>query len=278
MDEIISQAIPQGSSVYYSLRFIAPAKRQAIAYLFAFSQEIEKIVALSQSPEITQRKLQWWQQELACATPSHPLHQAIRPIVEEYAIPTSVLHEVLAGIAKRLAYASYPDFKAYSEQHYRAISSFPLWVSLVMTEKSEPKPLMFVHDLGIFLQTVELIHDLRRDLQLGYIFLPEQELVRHQVAEQDLLSLKSSPNLQAALQELAEQARHYYSKAKARLNKQQMFTQAPSLILAELYDKLLSEIANEHYDVLQKQLFLSPIRKLWFAWRLQQRLKKCLSS
>lgn len=269
MNEYLSKAIPPGSSLYYSLRFIPQLQRYPIGCLYAFSHEIETIVGQCRTPEIAQRKLAWWQQELSNLTTAqakHPLSQALQPLLQQYAISPTVLTGILSGIAKRLANPSYADFTAFSEQHYRAISSFPLLVTLITIPATEPRPLAFVHDLGIALQTVETIHDLRRDLQHGYIYLPEQALMAFGIDEQQLLHLKPSHDLSQLLQQLAAQARSCYQQALTKIEPKQKSSQLASLILAKLYFKLLDELEQDNFQVLTKQIVLPPLRKLWLAW------------
>lgn len=270
MNEYLKKAIPRGSSLYYSLRFIDETQRYPISCLYAFSHEIESIVSQSQEVEIAQRKLDWWQQELSnlqAQQPTHPITKNLQPILAQYGISTQVLAEILAGISKRLANPSYPDFKAFSEHHYRAISSFPLFVALITLPATEARPLLFAHDLGIALQTIEVIHDLRNDLRHGFIYLPEQELTAFAVDEQQLLQLKQATNLGQLLQKLASHARTSYQQALTKLEPQQKHSQLASLILARLYLKLLDEIENSGFQVLQQHIVIPPLRKLWLAWR-----------
>jgi len=270
MNEYITKALPQGSSIYYSLRFCPEPQRQALSLLYAFSHELETIVNQGIEPSVAEAKFNWWQEELtrlADGNPSHPLCQSLQPVIQQYGIATQVLQEILAGIRSRLASPSYTDFRHFSEQHYRAISSFPIFVALVNVANNEARPLAFAHDLGIGLQTIEVIHDLRHDLQQGFIYLPENDLHELQVNEQDLLQLKSSPQLTELLNRLAKQAKTYYQQALTKLDANYNQSQAPSLTLAKLYFNLLEEISKDNFDVLQKRIVIPPLRKLWLAWR-----------
>ncbi|MDF2868100.1 MAG: squalene synthase HpnD [Gammaproteobacteria bacterium] len=268
MNEYIAKAIPQGSSLYYSLRFIAPKQREAISYLYAFSYEIEMMVSEVKELEIAERKLNWWRQELQNlrdGKPQHPLAQALLPFLQEYNIAATILSEILEGIARRLTNPNYPDFKTFSEQHYRAISSFPLLVNLVCV--ANERPLGFIHDLGIMLQTIEVIMELRNDLRHGYLYLPEQDLKAFNISEQDLFNLNMSDNLVLLLKQLAEQARNYYNQALTKLETNQHHSQLANLIMAKLYYQLLAELEHDNFQVFSHKITLSPIRKLWLAYK-----------
>ncbi len=268
MNKYLTKAIPQGSSLYYSLRFIAAKQREAIGHLYAFSYEIEMMVSEIKEPEVVQRKLEWWRQELQDLTkgnPQHPLTQALQPILQEYHITPTILSEILEGIAKRLTIAHYADFKTFSEQHYRAISSFPLLVNLVCI--ADERPLGFIHDLGIMLQTIEVIVELRNDLRHGYLYLPEQDLAAFNIAEQDLFNLSMTDNLVRLLKQLAQQAHNYYNQALAKLEAKQHKSQLANLIIAKLYYQLLIELERDNFQVFKHKIVLSPLRKLWLAYK-----------
>jgi phytoene synthase len=45
--------------------------------------------------------------------------------------------------------------------------------------------------------------------------------------------------------------------------------QKPGLMMASIYRTLLHEIAQAQFPVLQQRVSLTPVRKLWLAWKMQ---------
>jgi phytoene synthase len=43
--------------------------------------------------------------------------------------------------------------------------------------------------------------------------------------------------------------------------------QRPGLIMAAIYRTVLNEVERDGYHVLQQRISLTPIRKLWLAWK-----------
>ena len=43
--------------------------------------------------------------------------------------------------------------------------------------------------------------------------------------------------------------------------------QRPGLVMAAIYRTLLEEISTDGFQVLQQRTTLTPIRKLWIAWK-----------
>ena len=64
MDYCRDQATPAGSDLYYSIVFHSPAHKRLLNSLFAFQNELEKIVYNYTDPGIAQIKLQWWREEI----------------------------------------------------------------------------------------------------------------------------------------------------------------------------------------------------------------------
>jgi phytoene synthase len=64
-----------------------------------------------------------------------------------------------------------------------------------------------------------------------------------------------------------ERARGIYAKALAMLPPQDRRAQRPGLMMAGIYHALLDEIARNGYQVLDRRVSLTPLRKAWIAWK-----------
>ena len=65
----------------------------------------------------------------------------------------------------------------------------------------------------------------------------------------------------------AERAQSYYDLARARLAPEDRASQRAGLIMAAIYGTLLEEIRRDGFNVLQQRIALTPLRKLWIAWK-----------
>ena len=45
--------------------------------------------------------------------------------------------------------------------------------------------------------------------------------------------------------------------------------QKPGLMMASIYRTLLDEVQAENFQVLHQRISLTPLRKLWLAWKMQ---------
>jgi phytoene synthase len=65
----------------------------------------------------------------------------------------------------------------------------------------------------------------------------------------------------------ADRAQSYYDLALAKLAPEDRKQQRSGLIMAAIYRTLLDEIRRDRFDVLDKRIALTPLRKLWIAWK-----------
>jgi phytoene synthase len=69
----------------------------------------------------------------------------------------------------------------------------------------------------------------------------------------------------------AERAHRTYDEALALLPEADRIAQKPGLMMANIYCTLLQEIESTGFQVLHQRISLTPLRKLWIAWRTQWR-------
>jgi len=65
----------------------------------------------------------------------------------------------------------------------------------------------------------------------------------------------------------AQRAESYYDLAFSQLAAVDKRDQRAGLIMAAIYRTLLDEIRRDNFDVLDRRIALTPLRKLWIAWK-----------
>ena len=64
-----------------------------------------------------------------------------------------------------------------------------------------------------------------------------------------------------------ERAKKVYDEAFALLPREDRRAQRPGLMMAAIYRTVLDEIERDNYKVLSQRISLTPLRKLWLAWK-----------
>ena len=67
----------------------------------------------------------------------------------------------------------------------------------------------------------------------------------------------------------AERAHALYDQALTLRPLADQRSQKPGLMMASIYRTLLKEIQAQKFPVLNKRVRLTPVRKLWLAWKVQ---------
>jgi phytoene synthase len=67
----------------------------------------------------------------------------------------------------------------------------------------------------------------------------------------------------------AARAHSLYDEAMSLLPVADKRTQKPGLMMASIYRTLLREIEADNFQVLHQRVSLTPLRKLWLAWKVQ---------
>jgi phytoene synthase len=261
------RAAASGSSFYYSFVFLEPARRQAITALYAFCREVDDVVDECPDPLLARTKLAWWREEVAAlfvGHPTHPVTQALALSMQGFSLPQEQLLEIIEGMEMDLEQARYPDFKALHLYCYRVASVVGLLAAEIFGY-TDRQTLKYAHDLGLAFQLTNIIRDVGEDARRGRIYLPQDELVRFGVSEDDLVGARYSDNFHRLMEFQVERARATYRQAFAQLPAVDRKAQRAGLIMAAIYRATLDEVVRDDFRVLDQRISLPPLRKLWLA-------------
>jgi 15-cis-phytoene synthase len=269
-DEYCRQkAVASGSSFYYSFLFLPPERRRAIIALYAFCREVDDVVDEVSDDGVARTKLQWWRREIALAyegNPQHPVTQALASVVRQFDLPEAHFQTVIDGMAMDLAQHRYVDFETLETYCHRVAGVVGL-MSAEIFGYADPATRGYARDLGVAFQLTNIIRDVGEDARRGRIYLPQDELQRFGVSPSALLRSEYSSEFRHLMRFQAQRAQTWYERALAQLPARDRKAQRTGLIMAAIYRTLLEEIARDGYKVLDRRTSLTPLRKLWLAWR-----------
>ena len=264
-----NKAARSGSSFYYSFLFLPAEKRRAIMALYAFCREVGDIADEVQDTSVARFKLAWWRTEIAnvfAGNPQHPIGKALLPAVRQLDLNADRFNEIIDGMEMDLSYHRYPDFKTLELYCYR-VAAVVGQFSAIIFGHTDNKTLRYAHDLGMAFQLTNIIRDVGEDARRNRIYLPQDELRRFDVSVADVLNGVQSDNFRELMTFQAERAKTFYTRAFAELPAADRKTQRAGLIMAAIYRTLLDEIERDGFKVLNQRVALTPLRKLWIAWK-----------
>ncbi len=263
------KAARSGSSFYYSFLFLPPDRRRAITALYAFCREVDDVVDEVADPNVARAKLGWWRAEIANlfdGHPQHPVTRALQPAVRDFGITQARLEYIIDGMEMDLTHHRYADFVALDRYCYR-VAGVVGELSASIFGHANIRTLEYARHLGLAFQLTNIIRDVGEDARRDRIYLPLDELQRFGVSQEDILAARHTPQFVALMRHQAERAEQQYQAAFAALPPEDKRAQRPGLIMAAIYHALLHEIRRDEFQVLTQRISLTPIRKLWLAWK-----------
>ena len=265
------KAAASGSSFYYAFLFLPKPKRAAITAFYAFCREVDDVVDEVSDPGVAQTKLAWWQAEVQRAyagQPGHPVLKALMPYTADYGIEARHLLAVIEGCQMDLQQTRYLDFPGL-RQYCHLVAGIVGEVAARIFGQTEEVTTRYAHTLGLAFQLTNIIRDVGEDALRGRIYLPVNELQQFDVKAHELLNRQYSERFTALMKFQAARAHQLYDEALALLPAADRRAQKPGLMMASIYRTLLREIERDNFQVLHQRTSLTPLRKLWLAWRVQ---------
>ena len=265
-----------GSSFYYSFLFLPPKERQAITALYAFCREVDDVVDECSDSSIAQTTLNWWRTEVENAfngTAQHPVTRALTTSISNFDLSKDHFHELIAGMEMDLLQSRYQNFNELQRYCYRAASVVGLLSASIFGYNNKETE-AYAIDLGTAFQLTNIIRDVGEDARRGRIYLPADEMQRFGVSEQDILQGRQTQEFIQLMAYQADRAMDYYNKAFSKLPDNDRCRQRPGLIMSAIYKQLLERLQVTQFPVFSKRTSLTPVKKLWIAWRTARHEKR----
>lgn len=269
-DEYCQQkTVQSGSSFYYSFLFLPPERRRAITALYALCREVDDTVDETSDGSVARIKLAWWRTEVSSmykGTPTHPVTQALQPHIATYRLEEQHLQAIIDGMEMDLDQSRYLDFAGLQKYCWRVAGVVGI-LSASIFGYTDPRTLAYAEKLGLAFQLTNIIRDVGDDARKGRIYIPVNELQQFNVTAADILNFRHSERFEALMRFQNERAQRTYDEALALLPRADRRAQRPGLMMAAIYRTLLDEIARDNFQVLNQRVSLTPLRKLWLAWK-----------
>ena len=172
----------------YGIRVLPREKRQALSAVYAFARRVDDVADGELPVEEKRKKLH----ELGAALDAPPataMFVALADARSRFAIPDDPLHDLVAGGLQDTEQDRYADF-AELHGYCRRVAG-AVGVACVAVYGSED--VERAETLGVALQLINIIRDVREDWELGRVYLPQDELAAYVVTEDDIAEGRAGP-------------------------------------------------------------------------------------
>jgi phytoene synthase len=192
--------------------------------------------------------------------------KALQPFIGKFSLRQESLGEIIDGMEMDLTQSRYLDWPGLERYCYRVASVVGILAASIFGYR-DPRTLEYAKNLGLAFQLTNIIRDVGEDARKNRIYLPVEDLKKFDVPAADILNARQTPQFRSLMKHEAERAKRYYDSAFAALPAEDRKAQRAGLIMAGIYRALLDEIERDGFQVLKTRTSLTPLRKLWIAWK-----------
>ena len=262
-----TRAAPDGSSLYYACLYQSADTRPKLYALFALYYELLDAVLSASDPGVSRIKLEWWREELArlqAGQPRHPVAEALQALIQSGDLDAAPLTD-LPAIVETLFSLS-PGGNGNGWQRAEAMGAF--WRSAAgLAGPVAGHQTALIDSTGAGLARLEILQNLRQLLTLGFNPLPADELAEAGLQGQALTTDPAAESVRRLAASLVRGLRAeldaVYRQSGPRPGAHLLFI----LIMNRIAAATCDEIHRDGGRLLSQRVALTPIRKLWIAWR-----------
>jgi phytoene synthase len=269
-----SRALTKKSASNLALAFVLlpREKRDAMSALYAFCRAVDDVADADAIPvERRREQLAAWRLDIgrACAnqSPQFVLNQEFQPVIRRFGLRFELFDELIRGCEMDLEIRRYDTFEELEVYCHRVASVVGL-LSIEIFGHRNPATRDYAVHLGKALQLTNILRDVKGDAALGRIYLPQSELKRFAVTEEEIIQGVYSERYFALAGGVAARARHFYHQARALLPTEDRRSMATAELMGSVYWRLLQKLENGRFNVFGPQpLKLSKPQKLALIFR-----------
>ena len=254
----------EAKNFYYAFLTLPRPKRRAIYVAYAFCRHCDDAVDTWSSTGERLEALSQIRDDLArsyddCS--DTPVFLALSDVARLYDIPQEYFLDIISGVEMDLTKTRYQDFEELRQYCYRVASVVGL-VCLQIFGYRDSRARQHAIDLGLAMQLTNIARDVKEDLEMGRIYLPQDELERFGYSEEDLHKGAINQAFIDLMQFQAKRARGYFDSGFQLLPYLTPGSRACPAVLGRLYSKILERIEERNYDVLTHRVSLSTGEKV----------------
>jgi phytoene synthase len=258
---------------YAATLFVKPDLRRPLLALYAFNLEIARIREHISQPLAGEIRLQWWSDLLAGTAhgdaAGNPVAAELMRTIEQHKLPREPFDRMIEAHRFDL-YDEPMQTMPELESYLRGTASALFDLGARVLDPGAQADDALLHHAGLALGLIRITEALPRHTSRGQLYLPLTELGDAGVAMDDFFAGKTSPQLQAFLQNLARQVREHLKLALGRLAVADTPARKIFLLLA-LIDRQLRRLTPASYQPFEAPAQPSNLSVLWTLWRAARR-------
>jgi phytoene synthase len=246
----------------WGIRVLPGPKRRAIAALYAFARRIDD---LADQEEPARAELESWRAAVGALPASQDgdaILVALADAMSRYPIPPETLVDLVDGAlmdCDQNRYASWDELREYCR---RVAGAVGVACAAVYEPSSWEAARSRAQTLGLALQQINIMRDVAEDWSLGRVYLPQDELSRFGVSEEEIAAGSPGPGWGPLMEHQAVRADALMRKGLELLPLLDRRSALCVRSFAGIYRGLLVQMRARGYDVFSDPPSLSTVEKM----------------
>jgi 15-cis-phytoene synthase len=261
-------------SFYFSSVALFGARRRGAFAIYAFCRRLDDLVDQSETDpkalpglldEARGLLYSLFVRGTVKAIKPWPEHElvAFLDAAERFGLVQQPFLDLVAGMEMDLTqkrYASWAELDLYC---YRVAGTVGLMMAPLLGS-TDPIALGHAADLGRAMQLTNILRDVKEDLGLGRVYLPQDELAAHGLSEADLKLGVVDARVRSFLTMQIARARTLYASALKGVPYLRGFgSQRVVRLMSSIYGGILDVIEERDFDIFSSRVSLPTRRKVW---------------
>jgi phytoene synthase len=269
----------EARNFYWGFIALPRDQRTAIYALYGFARQVDDDIDLAQRNgeqrengrgdyaehfELHRRRVM----QSVAGLADDPVMRVLAEIIPRYGIPQAELEAIVRGVemdTQITRYESWSDLQVYC----RLVASAVGRMCVRIFGFSDPSALEYADELGMAMQLANILRDVREDLEMGRVYLPQEDLRAFGIAESDLFGGTASqpmpgpgPGWERLVAFEVQRAEDLFSSGLRVVQLIPRRAGVCVLTMAGIYQQILREIARNPRLPLQRRAALNGRSKL----------------
>jgi phytoene synthase len=252
-----------GRTYFLATLLLPPRKWRHVHALYGFARYADEIVDALDGTRADERaaRLADLAARFRAGDLTDPVLPALLDTIERFDLDRTDFEKFLRSMAQDLTVSRYPtyaDLLGYMEGSAAVIGTMMLPVLGSPDPAAAREP---ARELGLAFQLTNFIRDVSEDLARDRVYLPQEDLDRFGVTEDDLRRGVTTPAVRDLIAHEVARARRHYVLAAPGIPLLAPTAQPCVRAAYRLYGGILDEIVAARYDVLGRRATVPPGRR-----------------
>jgi 15-cis-phytoene synthase len=282
----------QAANFFYGIRLLPGERRRAMSAAYAFARRVDDIGDGTLERGEKLRRLAAEERALGALELSapdagdgnrgDPVMVALGDAYARFSLPPGALGELIEGVrmdVEGVGYETFEELVLYCRRVAGAIGRvclaiFGLREGAGASAAAAPA---LADDLGVALQLTNILRDLREDAENGRVYLPQEDLRRFGMIDDEATRSASGASVAAQLLAAlgpqsaalvhfeAERAQQWFDRGMALTRLLDRRSAACVLAMAGIYRRLLARIEARPEEAVRQRMSLPAHEKAWVA-------------